>query len=313
MNNKTKQLPKLIVLLGATTSGKTDWSIRFAKAFDGEIISADSRQIYKKMDIGTAKISGEWRRNGIRKTFYSEDIPHHLIDFLDPGKSFTAAEFRDRAIKYAKFAHAHGKVPMLVGGTGLYISSVVDNWSFPRVPPNPKLRKGLESKTSEELIKLLQALDPVSAEVIDARNKRRMIRALEVSIFSGKPFSEQQKKGEPLFDLLQIGVEAPRAVLHERIHERVDGMVKRGLVKEVELLVKQRYGWHLPCMSGVGYQQFKGYFDGTYSLDRAIEILKRDTRRYARRQLTWFRRDKRIEWCTSYDDAFERAKIFLSL
>ncbi len=311
MREEHKKLPKLIVIMGPTAAGKTDWSIRIATEVNGEIIGADSRQIYKKMNIGTAKPEGEWKRNGLRKTFFVEDIPHHMMDIIDPGKTFSVAEFRDKAIKYTKIAHKAGRIPMLVGGTGLYISSLVDNLYIPRIEPNKQLRTSLEEKPLEDLVSLLEKMDPESVRSIDTKNKRRLIRALEVCILSGEPFSVQKQKGEPLFDVLQIGVNVERSVLYDRIDRRVDDMMKHGLLKEIELLLKQKYAWHLPSMSGVGYRQFRPYFEGTESLDRCIELFKRDTRRFARRQLTWFRRNKDIQWCNTYDEAEALVRTFL--
>lgn len=308
-------LPKVIAIVGPTASGKTDWSLRLAQKYSGEIISADSRQVYKKMDIGTAKSPGEWRWhagwNGLRRTYYVNDIPHHLIDFLDPGKQFTAAEFRDRAIKYIKLAVKNEHLPIVAGGTGLYLSALIDNLYIPRVLPNKKLRKGLEEKSSEELRHLLHNLDPVSAEKIDPHNKRRLIRALEVCILSGQPFSEQRTRGQPMFQFLQIAPELPREQLYDRIEKRIDAMVEQGLIEEVDALIKQKYSWDLPSMSGVGYRQFRGYLEGSKSKEQAIEDLKRDTRRFARRQLTWFKRDKSIKWCATYEEAEELVKKFL--
>lgn len=311
MRKETKKLPKLIVLLGPTASGKTTWGLKLAKNFNGEIISADSRQVYRKMDIGTAKAVGEWRRNGLRKTYYIEDVPHHLIDFLDPGKQFTVAEFRDKAVKYTKLALKGGKTPLIVGGTGLYIHSVVDNLKIPRIAPNRKLRKSLEEKSTEDLMKLLKNLDPKTAQTVDSNNTRRVIRALEVCILSGIPFSEQQIKGDQIFDVLQIGIEVPREVLYTRIGKRVDEMMKLGLLKEVENLLKQKYGWNLPSMSGIGYRQFREFFENKRELDEAIELLKRDTRRYAKRQTSWFKRDNRIVWCKEYREAEKLVERFL--
>ncbi|HYE60215.1 MAG TPA: tRNA (adenosine(37)-N6)-dimethylallyltransferase MiaA [Candidatus Kapabacteria bacterium] len=305
-------LPKVVVLLGPTASGKTRWGIDLAKEFNGEIVSADSRQVYKKMSIGTAKAPGEWEWNGMSKMYYVEDVPHHLIDFLDPGKVFTAVEFRDKTLKCIKGMEKRGTKPFIVGGTGLYIQALIDNLQIPRVPPNKKLRQSLEQKSNAELVKILSSIDLEAAGSIDPHNKRRIIRALEVCIFSGEPFSKQQQKGEPVVEALQIGVDIPRDVLYRRINERIDIMVNQGLMQEVEQLLKQKYSWELSSMSGIGYRQLKPYFDGVVSLEDAIENLKRDTRHYARRQLTWFRRDKRIKWCKTYEEAKALVKNFFA-
>ncbi len=311
LKNATETQPKMIVILGPTACGKTSWGLDLAKKYGGEIISADSRQIYKHMTIGTAKVNGKWKRNGLRKTYYVDDIPHHLLDFLNPGRQFTVAEFRDKAIKYGKLAHKHGRIPMVVGGTGLYIHALVDNFQIPRITANKKLRKSFEEKTSDELLLWLEKMDPVSAKKIDPKNKRRIIRALEVSILTGSPFSEQRKKGESIFNILQIGISVPRDILYERINTRVDEMMRTGLIDEIKQLLRRKYSWELPSMSGIGYRQFKDYFDGKYSLSDAIERLKRDTRRYAKRQLTWFKRDQRIQWCQTYEQAEHHVATFL--
>jgi tRNA dimethylallyltransferase len=315
MNARTRELPKVIVLVGPTASGKSEWALRLAKKFNGEIISADSRQVYKKMDIGTAKARGEWmwRANwkGLRRTYYIEDVPHHLMDFLDPGQRFTVAEFRDRAIKYIKLAQKNERVPIVAGGTGLYVSALVNNLHIPRVSPNTKLRSSLEKKSNKELLHLLANMDPVAATTVDIHNKRRLIRALEVCILTGEPFSQQRQKGEEMFTFLQIGIDVPKDVLHERIHTRIDKMIERGLVQEIEVLLKQKYSWRLPSMSGIGYRQFRHYFDGNKTLEDVVAALKRDTRRYSRRQLTWFRRDERIHWHGTYDDVEKKVAVFL--
>jgi tRNA dimethylallyltransferase len=311
MHNVVDPLPKLIALVGPTACGKTDWSLKLARKLGSDVISADSRQIYKKMTIGTAKVQGEWRWNGLRRTYFVEDIAHHLVDFLDPGKFFTVAEFRDRALKYGKMANKNKKIPLVVGGTGLYVHALVDNLQIPRIPPNKKLRQSFEEKTLEQLMDLLKNLDAKTAESVDPNNKRRIIRALEVCILSGTPFSQQQDKGEPMFDILQIGIDVPREILYQRINERVDGMVKQGLLEEIKSLLKQKYSWELPSMSGIGYRQFRDHLEGNIGLDEAIELLKRDTRRYAKRQLTWFKRDDRIKWVQNYEDAEKLVDEFL--
>jgi len=311
MSEEVKSLSKVIVIVGPTASGKTDWGLRLAKKYNGEIIMADSRQVYKKMDIGTAKEPGEWKRIGLHKIFHIQDIPHHLVDFLDPGKFFTVTEFKSEAIKYINDAIKKGHTPIVAGGTGLYIHGLVDNLQVPKVAPNKKLRDSLEKKSSDELMQWLEKLDPVTAQTVDRLNKRRVVRALEVCMISGIPFSEQQKKGEPLFNFLQIGIEVPREVLFERINHRMDKMMQLGLLKEVENLIKQKYSWDLPSLSGIGYRQFKPYFDGEANLEQVVEWLKRDSRRYAKRQLTWFKRDPRIKWVTEYEEAEKLVEEFL--
>lgn len=307
-NNK---LPKIIVICGSTASGKTALSLSLAKKYNGEIISADSRQIYKKMNIGTAKEKGEWRRQGLRKIYFVDDIPHYLIDFLNPNKNFTVAEFRDKAIKYIKIILKNNKVPFIVGGTGLYIDSVVNNFNIPQVAPNKKLRVSLEAKTMNELEAMLKKLDPVTYEWIDRKNKRRLVRALEVFMLTGKSFSAQRQRGKKLFEILQIAVALPREILYDNISKRVDEQIKLGLLKEVEALKKQKYSWVLYSMSGIGYRQFKNYFAGKISLESAIEQLKRDTRNYAKRQLTWFKRNKNIHWVESLREADQLIADFL--
>lgn len=305
------QLPKIVVLVGPTASGKTSWSLQLAEKFRGEIISADSRQIYRKMTIGTAKAPGEWKWNGLRRTYMVGDVPHHLVDFLDPGKLFTVADFRDKAVKYIKLAASNNNLPIVVGGTGLYVEALIDNFVIPKVTPNKKLRESLESKTTEELMVLLRQMDPETADKIDVNNKRRLIRALEVCIFTGETFSSQRVKGEPLFIPLIMGVDVPRDILYNRIDSRVDEMMKQGLEKELRALIRQKYSWDLPSMNGIGYKEFRGCIDGTVPLEKAISDLKRNTRRLAKKQLTWFRRDTRIQWVDSYEKAETLVKNFL--
>lgn len=311
MTEEHIKLDKVIAIVGPTASGKTNWALRLAKEIDGEIISVDSRQIYKKMDIGTAKEKGEWVRQGLHKTYYIDGIAHYLIDFVDPGKSFSMADFKEQAIKSIDIIKKHGKMPIIVGGTGLYVHALVDNLQVPKVSANKKLRESLELKTNQELVQWLEKLDLATVKTVDQNNKRRLIRALEVCILSGSPFSEQQQKGEPLYDFLQIGIDVDRDILYQRIDARVQNMFDLGLLKEVELLMKQKYSWELPSMSGIGYRQFKDYFDKKISLDEVKENLKQDTRRYAKRQLTWFKRDPRIKWCQTYEEAKKLFAEFL--
>jgi tRNA dimethylallyltransferase len=307
MRKETKQLPKLVVIVGPTASGKTSWSLELAEKYNGEIISADSRQIYKKMSIGTAKVEGAWKKD----IYVVDGVNHYMLDFLDPGKSFTAAQFRDQAVKHIKRSIKSDKLPFLVGGTGLYVQTLIDNYDIPRVPPNKKLRSSLEAKDAKDLVDLLKQLDPKIVETIDKKNKRRLVRALEVCIFTGLPFSEQRLKNDPIFDVLVIGVDVPRELLYDRIEHRVDDMIDNGLEKEIRGLRRQKYSWDMPSMLGIGYRQFRDYLDGDEPIEAAIKKLKRDTKRFARRQLTWFRRDKRIKWVSTCKDADKLIREFL--
>lgn len=303
------KLPKLIVILGPTASGKSDLAIKLAKKFKGEIISADSRQIYKGMDIGTAKPRKQKAEN--RKQFIVYGVRHYMIDVVQPDETLTLAEYKDKAIKLINDIIKRGKVPFLVGGTGLYISAIVDNWLIPRVGPSKKLRQNLESKSNKWLFARLKKLDPETAANIDLQNKRRLVRALEVCLTSNLPFSKQRKKGKSLYNILEIGLDLEREKLYKVIGDRVDLIIRAGLVKEVKSLIRRGYGWNLPAMSGIGYRQVGQYLRGEIGLERGIELIKRDTRRYAKRQLTWFRRDKRIKWIRGPKEAEKLVTKFL--
>ena len=230
---------------------------------------------------------------------------------MDPGKIFTVAEFRDKAIKCIKMSLKNEHLPFIVGGTGLYIDAVVNNFRIPQVPPNKKLRASLEEKSLTELKELLKKLDPVAWERIDGANKRRLIRALEVTILTGQPFSSQRQCGERLFEVLQIGLAVPREVLYNNIEKRVERQLEQGLLQEVEGLSRQKYSWQLPSMSGIGYRQFQNYFADKMSLGDAVENLKKDTKQYAKRQLTWFRRNSKIQWVETLPQAERLVENFL--
>ena len=275
---------KLIVILGPTASGKSDLAIKLAKKFNGEIVSADSRQIYKEMDIGTAKNVRPLRPNII-----------HLIDVVRPDQEFTLAQYKRLAIKAIKDIQRRGKLPFLVGGTGLYIQAIVDNLQIPIVKPDKKLRNKLEKLTNQELLQQLKKIDPLTARAIDLNNKRRLIRALEVCLKTKKPFSQQRKKGQPLFDVCQIGLKLNKKILERRINQRVEQMIKMGLIKETKKLAK-KYSLDLPAMSGIGYQEISQYLQGKINLGQAKALIKQHTRQYAHRQMTWFKKDQRINW-----------------
>lgn len=299
------KLKPLIVITGPTASGKTGLALQLAKKFDGELINADSRQIYKGMDIATNKINEE---TVIKKTikdeivYFIDTIPIYLLDLVEPGQDFSLVQYKEAAIRKVKEVQKKGCLPILVGGTGLYISAIVDNLNIPQAPPDKKLRQKMEKIDIKDLFVQLQKVDPASAESIGPDNKRKIIRALEVYRTTGKPFSFQQKKGKPLFNILQIGIKTDRDELYEKIDQRVEKMIKTGLVEETEELM-QKYDPNLPAMSGIGYKEIIHYLRSEMELKDAIQQIKFHTHQYARRQITWFKRDKQINWVEDYQKA----------
>ena len=281
----------LIAIVGPTAVGKSKLALKLAQTFNGEIVSADSRQVYRYMDIGTAKPSREQRNF----------IPHHLIDVVDPDDDFNLALFQEMARQALQDIEQRGEVPFLVGGSGLYVWSLLEGWRLPQVPPDPELRRSLEARVQAEgsdvLYKELQEWDPVAAERIDHKNIRRVIRALEVYQLTGKPFSQLGQKGPSLSQSLIIGLTTDRDELYRRIDSRVDDMIEHGLVDEVKGLVESSYSFDLPSMSGLGYKQIGMFLQGKVDLPRAIQRIKYETHRFARHQYAWFRpNDERIHW-----------------
>jgi len=291
--------PPLVAIVGPTAVGKTRLSLRLAQEFDGEIVSADSRQVYRGMDIGTAKPTLDERHR----------LPHHLIDVVAPDETFTLAQYQELAYEAIANGLGRGRLPFLVGGTGLYVKAVVEGWGIPRVPPNEELRAELyrqaEIEGEEALHTRLREVDPAAAGRIDPRNVRRVVRALEVCLETGQPISELQRKKPPSYCILQIGLTMERPELYRRVDERVDRMIEGGLVEEVRELVERGYGYDLPSMSGLGYQQISMYLRGQVSLAEAIQLVKRHTRRFVRHQYNWFRLgDAAIRWFDVLTDAY---------
>lgn len=283
----------LVVIVGPTAVGKTEIAIEVAKNIDAEIISADSMQIYRYMDIGTAKPTLEERQG----------IIHHMIDIINPDEKFSAADFQARAKEYIKNVYRRNKIPLLTGGTGFYINSICYNYTFSNAQKDDSFRKLLQKQArqygNQYLYKKLQKLDPIAAQKIHPNNLRRVIRAIEVCIKTGKPFSyyeEKTKKQESQFDLLMYGLTRPRDELYQRIDERVNNMINAGLITEVQKLLKMGYSPELNSMQGLGYRQIINYLYGKTTLSEAIYLISKDTRHYAKRQYTWFLRDKNIVW-----------------
>ncbi len=295
--------PPLVVIVGPTGVGKTHLALRLAEDLELEVVSADSRQVYRGMDIGTDKPTVEERQR----------VPHHLIDVVEPNEDFSLAQYQDMAYAAIDNVLLRGRLPFLVGGTGQYVKAVVEGWSIPRVKPNEALRAELyqEAKAKGKLAlhTRLRQVDPAAAGKIDPRNVRRVIRALEVYLETGRPISELQCRKPPPYRVLQLGLTMERTALYWRIDQRVDRMIARGLVEEVRGLVEQGYGYELPAMSGLGYRQIGCYLRGEITLAEAVHLIKRETRRLVRQQYTWFRLDdERIRWFQAQDDLFERVK-----
>lgn len=294
-------MKKLIVILGPTASGKTEMAIRLAKIFSGEIISADSKQVYKKMNIGTAKTNKK----------EMQGIPHYLIDVTSPDKDFNVAIYKKLAIKKIKEIQKREKLPFLVGGTGLYISAITDNISFLKIPANQKLRNELEQKSAKELFLIYKKLDQNGAKFIEKGNKRRLVRAIEVCKITGEPFWKQRKKEKPLFNILQLGIKTPKKELEKNIYARVDKMIKTGLEKEV-LNLSKKYSFEIPPMQTIGYQEWLPFFKNKITKKEAAENIKLHTRQFSKRQMVWFKKNKKIKWIKNYKEAKKTIKEFLS-
>ena len=292
--HKVQNPIKLIAVVGATASGKTALSIELAKRLDGEIISCDSMQIYRHMDIGTAKPAMEERQG----------IPHHMIDILEPHESFSVSDFVERARDCITDITNRGKLPILVGGTGLYIDSVINGVDFAPSEVDIKYRESLHKKAAGNygnlhLHNMLAERDPVSAEKIHPNNVRRVIRALEILHSTGKTKSEQDKLAKPEkspYKSMIFGIDMPRDELYERINKRVDIMVEAGLVDEVKGLLNMGISLDTTAMQAIGYKELASYINGDCALEFAVEKIKQESRRYAKRQITWFSKNSKINW-----------------
>jgi tRNA dimethylallyltransferase len=280
---------RIVVVAGPTAVGKTALGIALAEEFNGEVVNADSRYLYRGFDIGVAKPDLVERRG----------IPHHLIDILPPDGEMSLARYQDLALEAIAAVTGRSKLPILVGGTPLYINAVVEGWNMPRVPPNPALRGTLEAEARagglETLEQRLREVDPAAAERC-GRNLRRIIRALEVYEETGIPMSSQESKGPPPFETLELGLTMPRDALYRAVDDRVRSQIERGLVAEVRSLLERGVPENAPAMSSLGYRQLLPYLRGESSLEQAVERIRHYTHRYVRHQETWLRRNSRLIW-----------------
>ncbi len=292
----------LVAIIGPTAVGKTRLALALGPQVNAEVISVDSRQSYRGMDIGTAKPTPEERAH----------LPHHLIDIADPDETVGLAQFLRLARAAIEDIVARGRLPFLVGGTGQYMRALLQGWQVPEVSPDPGLRADLERQAASDPAALwaqLLSLDPDAADFIDRRNLRRVIRALEVCLKTGRPFSEQRRRVPPPYRVLQLGLTLERESLYARADARVEAMLAAGLPDEVERLRALGYGWELPAMSGLGYIQFRPYFAGQATLDEIAARIKLDTHDFIRRQYTWFRlTDPQIHWLEAGENVMQEAR-----
>ncbi len=280
-------LPKLVVILGPTASGKSGLGIDLALRWHGEIVSADSRQVYRYLDIGSAKVTPQERAL----------VPHHLLDVVEPQEVYTVSQFQHDAIAAINDILARKQQPFLVGGSPHYIQTVVDHFDIPHIPPQPELRTQLEARPLVDLLVQLERLDPQSAANIDRNNPRRVIRALEVCLISGKPFSQQRGVSSPLYRCLLLGIAWPREVLYSRIDTRVDERMQQGMVQEVRNLLEHGVSAQRLEDLGLEYRFISRFLHGEFASEaEMVQRLKYAIHDFTRRQLTWFRRDSRITW-----------------
>ncbi len=293
---------KVVVILGPTSSGKTELSLKLAKKFNGVIISADSRQVYRDMDIATAKI----------KKSEQQKIPHYMLDIINPDEEFTLPLYQKTVLTLlSSIAKNNLKkpkkiIPFIVGGTGLYIKSIVDGYKIPTIPPDKILRDKLNKESLDNLVKKLIKLDKNTA--VDITNKRRVIRAIELNMAG----VIKLKSEPPNLDFLQIGILVSKEKLNQKIENKVEVMYKEGLVKETKALLNKDYDINLPAMSALGYKHIYKYIKNKTTLKQALKLIKQDSKKYAKRQMTWFKKDKRIKWVTTEKEAEKLIQKFLS-
>ncbi|MFZ2153809.1 MAG: tRNA (adenosine(37)-N6)-dimethylallyltransferase MiaA [Candidatus Moraniibacteriota bacterium] len=311
---------KIIIILGPTASGKSSAAIRLAKKFNGEIISADSRQIYRGMDVGTGKVTGSigtiipsLPKNLNKNTvFVSEGVPHYMIDIVSPRTDFSVAKFKKRATRHIEDILKRGKVPIICGGTGFWIQSIVDDIIYPQVKPDWKLREKLEKQSLEKLLEKLKKLDPQRAKTVDIKNKIRLIRAIEICQALGNVPAINLGPKTKTYEFLQLGIEREKEILHERIKLNVTQRFNSGMINEVENLHNSGLSWKKIMSFGLSYKLIPLYLKGEISSQAdLIEKIYLAEKQYAKRQLTWFKKDKRIKWLTDYKEIEQTVENFI--
>ncbi len=301
---------KLLVILGPNASGKSDLAIQIAKLFQGEIISADSRQVYKGMDIGTGKVPRDKNSSFPSKEYISGGIRHYLLDEVNPREYFSVVQYKKLALSAIKNIQKRGKLPILCGGTGLYLSAIIEGWQFPNIPPNEKFREELAQMSSADLFAKLQALAPQRAKTIDKNNKRRLIRALE--IIHSSTSIPSLKKIPPSYDIFIIGIKREKTDLHERIRTRLEKRIKKGMIEEIQRLKDKGISSKRLDDFGLEYRWVNRYLEKKITLSEMKEGLLRDIKHYAKRQMTWFKKIKNIHWVHAPEEAISLVRQWLN-
>lgn len=305
MTSQDQSLPKLLVVLGPTASGKSDLAIQLAQKFKGEIISADSRQVYKGMNIGTGKVPRDKNTK-----YYSSGIRHYLLDVADPKEYFSVVRYQELALESINNIFKKGKLPILCGGTGLYISAIIEGWQFPQVPPNYQLRQELEQLDTNELFEKLAKLNPQRAAIIDKNNRRRLIRALE--ILSQQKTITPLQKNPPPWDILILGIKKDKEELKKLIKLRLEKRLKEGMIKEVEQLKENGVSSKRLEDFGLEYRWLNRYLEKKINYEEMVDSLFRDIYHYAKRQMTWFKKISNVNWIFNEEEAIKLVSKFLS-
>lgn len=301
---------KLIVIVGPNASGKSDLAINIAKEFNGEIISADSRQVYRGMDLGTGKVPRDKPKTKNQKDYFYKGVKHHLLDIASPKRRFTVAQYQKRAIKAINEIHKKNKLPVVCGGSGFYIQAVVDGITIPPVPPDWQLRKKLEKKSPDQLYQVLKKLNPYRARIIDKKNPRRLIRAIEIAIKTKKTIPPLKKSPLP-YPFLIIGIKKEKEELKLLIKKRLLKRLRQGMIDEVNNLKKSGVSWKRLEEFGLEYRYIARYLQNKINYSEMIQALQKKIENYAKRQMTWFKKDKRINWARNQKKAKELINIFL--
>jgi len=288
------RLEKIIIIVGPTASGKSELAVKLAKLLKGEVVSADSRQIYQGLNIGSGKVPGRWRRSGSSSVFLYKNVVHHCIDTINPKKQVSVAQFQKAANKAVKNIIRRGHVPIICGGTAHWVDGLVYNQKFPRVKPDLKLRTQLERKTTAQLYSQLKKLDPDRAKNIDAKNPRRLIRALEIVLTTGQVVPQLKQKTQ--YDALWLGIKVDQETLAKKIDKRLKQWLKQGLLHEIEILHKQGISWQQIEQFGLDYKFGTLYLQDQISYDDMVTKSATSIKQYAKRQMTWWKRNKEIRW-----------------